>query len=144
VKFFSTKNGTESPILTRFSVRGFPAHRDFIVDVPVNVSDTVSAPGRMPYRIPGLGNFLHTRLLDYSGRSIRLTVLDPPLMVDGVVDQIAEPTNYISDRGSVTRYCQVRIRGTITDGTSVGANQGLGVGKLGVSTLGIDKVTEEL
>lgn len=144
VKFFSTKGGTESPILTRFSVRGFPAHRDFIVDVPINVSDTVSAPGRMPYRIPGLGNVLHERVLSYSGKSIRLTVLDPPIMIDGVVDQIAEPTEYISHRGSVSRYCQVRIRGTKVDGTSVGSNQGLGIGLLGVSILGIDKVTESL
>ncbi|GAG34830.1 unnamed protein product, partial [marine sediment metagenome] len=111
VKMYPTQGGTKSPILTRFAVRGFPAHRDWLLDLPVNVSDIVSAPYRLPYRLPGLGNTIHESLLNLSGASVSVEVLDPPFKMSGVVDQVMEPTTYISDRGSVMRWCQVRVRG---------------------------------
>jgi hypothetical protein len=140
IRMFSRVQNTQAPIVTRFAVRGYPAHRDFIVDLPINVSDTVSVPGRMPYRITGLGDAIHTQVLGLSGSSVQLEVLDPPIFISGVVDQIAEPVEYISDRGSVGRFCQVRVRGTRTTGTgNIATSLGLGIGKLGFTVLGVGK-----
>lgn len=73
-------------------------------------------------------------------------MLDPPTWVTGVVDQVSEPTEYISNRGSVMRVCQVQVRGKIATsaGSGIGTNAGLGIGRLGVSVLGIGKVLEEI
>jgi hypothetical protein len=144
VKMYPTSGGSKSPVLTRFAVRGFPAHRDFLLDVPINVSDTVSMPGRMPYRIPGLGNVIHRDLLARSGDSVQVEVLDPPFTIGGVLDQVIEPVEYISDRGSVSRYCRVVVRGKFLEGTVLGTNAGLGIGDLGISLLGVEKVLEEV
>jgi hypothetical protein len=144
VKMYPVEGGSKSPVLTRFAVRGFPAHRDFLLDIPVNVSDTVSMPGRMPYRIPGLGNVIHRDLLGRSGDSVQVEVLDPPFTIGGVLDQVIEPVEYVSDRGSVSRYCRVVIRGKFLEGTVVGTNAGLGIGDLGIALLGVEKVLEEV
>ena len=144
VKMYPVEDGSKSPVLTRFAVRGFPAHRDFILDVPVNVSDIVSMPGRMPYRIPGLGNVIHRDLLARSGDSVIVEILDPPFTIGGILDQVIEPVEYVSDRGSVSRYCRVVVRGKFLEGTVVGTNAGLGIGDLGISLLGVEKVLEEM
>ena len=146
VKVFSVQGGTRSPKVTRFAVRGFPAHRDLVVTLPVNVSDIISAPGRMPYRLPGWGNQTHERLLQLIGDSVEVFVLDPPVWVAGVVDQISEPTEYISDRGSVSVVCQVQVRGKIKTqaGSGIGTNAGLGIGPLGIGLLGVETVPETL
>ena len=145
VKVYATQGGTRTPKVTRFAVRGFPAHRDLIVTMPVNVSDMISAPGRMPYRLAGWGNQTHERLLGLIGNSLEVVVLDPPVWVWGVLDKVSEPTEYISDRGSVSVVCQVQVRGKIrtSAGSGIG-NAGLGIGKLGVSVLGIGTVLETL
>jgi hypothetical protein len=145
VKVFATQAGTRSPKVTRFAVRGFPAHRDLVLTLPVNVSDMISAPGRMPYRLAGWGNEVHHDLLAKIGDSVEAIVLDPPVWVRGILDQVSEPTTYVSDRGSVMRVCQVQVRGKLATSAGSGAtNAGLGIGKLGVSVLGIGKVTEEI
>jgi hypothetical protein len=144
VKVFSVQGGTSSPSVTRFAVRGFPAHRDLVLTLPVNVSDIISAPGRMPYRLAEWGNETHRRILGLIGDSLEVFVLDPPVWIAGVVDQVSEPTEYISDRGSVMRVCQVQVRGKIKTqaGSGIGINAGLGIGQLGISLLGVGVVAE--
>jgi hypothetical protein len=145
IKMYSTVGNTVTPSLTRFAIRGFPAHRDFVTIVPVNVSDIVSAPGRMPYRIPGLGNVIHRRLLARSGDNVELEVLDPPIRMFGVVDQVDEPTTLVSDRGSTMRVCEVLVRGTLQVSSITGGFvEGLGIPALGVGELGIDKTLSEI
>ena len=146
VKVYAVQGGTRSPSVTRFAVRGFPAHRDLVLTLPVNVSDIISAPGRMPYRLAGWGNETHNDLLSRIGDSLEVFVLDPPVWIAGVVDQISEPTEYISERGSVSVVCQVQVRGKIKTqaGSGIGTNAGLGIGRLGVSVLGIGTVLEEI
>ena len=145
VKVFATQGNTRTPKVTRFAVRGFPAHRDLVVTLPVNVSDIISAPGRMPYRLAGWGNETHTRLLSLIGNSLEVIVLDPPVWIWGVVDKVSEPTEYISARGSASVVCQVQVRGKIRTSAGSGiSNAGLGIGRLGVSLLGVEKVLEEI
>jgi len=144
IELLASGDGTETPVVTRLAIRGFPKHRDWIVELPINVSDMVSAPGRMPYRLAGYGDTIHRRLLNLSGASVECVVIEPPINIQGVVDTILEPVEYISERGSVGRYCMLRVRGTKVDtaGSSLSTNQGLGIALLGVATLGIESTSQ--
>jgi len=135
----STNGNTHAPVVTRFAIRGMPQHRDWIVEVPINVSDIISAPGRMPYRLAGYGDIVHRRLLNLSGINVECIVLEPPIHIQGIVDTVLEPVEYVSDRGSSSRYLMVRVRGNKIDtsGTGLATNQGLGIAALGISLLGV-------
>ena len=132
-------NGLVSPLVNRTAVRGFPEHRDWIVEVPINVSDMVEAPGRQPLRVAGHGDATHNRLLDLQGASTTLEVLDPPITLRGVVETILEPTHYVTHRGSQSRRCIVRFLGIrISSGGSgaVQGNAGMGIMTMGIGTMG--------
>jgi hypothetical protein len=102
--------------LVRFGVRAYPKQRDFIAEIPVNISDYIEVPGRAPVRLPGWGDEVHRYLMNQSGESMDLAVFDPPVTIRGIVDVIAAPVPYVTDRGSAGRYCTVRFRGNrITD-----------------------------
>jgi hypothetical protein len=129
---------TRSPSVTRTAIRGIPAHRDFIMVVPVNVSDYVSAPGRSPMRVPGLGASLHERVLDTVGKNAECVLIDPQVLFRGIVNNVSEPVEFVSERGSVTRYCMVEFRGTrLTATATATGDDGMGLGTLGIATLGI-------
>ena len=131
---------TTAPNVTRFAVRGLPAHRDWVCDVPINISDIVTAPGRMPIRVPGQGDSEHIKVLGLQGKSTTLKVYDPPATFRGIVESIAEPTTFITDRGSQGRYCLVRFLGILvgTDPLSaVQGNAGMGITTMGIGTMGI-------
>lgn len=132
-------DSTVSPEVVRFAVRGLPKHRDWIAEIPISISDEVTAPGRAPIRVPGLGDMIHERLLNTEGASTTLTVLEPPVVLRGIVDKIIEPVTSISHRGSQGRVAVIMFRGTRvgTGGVSTGTT-GLGIGLLGVATLGVD------
>ncbi len=135
----SSTNGLVSPTVNRTAVRGLPEHRDWIVELPVNVSDMVTAPGRMPLRVGGHGDATHNKLVDLQGASTTLEVLDPPLVLRGVVDVIMEPTHYITDRGSQGRRCMVRFLGIPISSGGSGATQGnagWGIMIMGIGTMG--------
>jgi len=127
-----------SPKVTRIALRGIPAHRDLIMLVPFNVSDIVSAPGRRPIRVPGLGDSLHEQVLSLVGSSIEAIVLDPPVGFRGVVNNISEPVEFVSDRGSVTRYVTVEFRGQRRTQTAAPTGDaGMGLGLMGIAIIGI-------
>lgn len=140
VRLTANSVGTLGPTVQRFALRGIPAHRDWVVEVPINVSDLVEVPARIPIRVPGLGNETLDTLLAMSGISTTLVLLDPPVAFNGVLHRLAQPTNIITDRGSVATVVLVQFRGTKL-GTAEGASfgtAGLGIGLLGVARLGVD------
>lgn len=143
VKVYRSTNTLVSPNVKRHAVRGLPKHRDWICDVPINISDIVTAPNRMPLRVPGHGDLVHQSVISIQGKSTTLQVLDPPITFRGVVDAILEPVDYITDRGSQGQYCMVRFLGKLV-GTSassaVQGNAGTGIQLLGVATTGIGQV----
>lgn len=111
-----TGNETSTPELVRFGLRAFTKQRDFIVDVPINVSDMIEVPFRYPYQLAGYGDHVHRYLMRSVGDDALLEVFDPPIVVQGVIDAVGEPTMFVSERGSAGRYCLVRVRGNlITD-----------------------------
>lgn len=141
LRLYSAESDTRTPKVTNFAIRGFPAHRDWMLDLPINVSDWIEVPQRRPVKIPGIGNSLHTYLLNIVGQSMEIHVLDPPLTFRGVIDNIIEPTTFISDRGSVTTRAILQCRGARTASTSGSTSPtgdaGLGLGLLGIEILGI-------
>ncbi len=143
LKLSAATNNLTAPNATRFATRGFPKHRDWIAEVPINVRDIVNAPGRMPVRVPGHGDTVHDLLLLKDGAATELVLLDPPLTLRGVVDQLMEPVSYITDRGSQGRFCMMVFRGnrtTTTTSAQAQGNAGMGIGPMGITTMGIGEI----
>jgi hypothetical protein len=127
-----------SPEITRLGLRGLPTHRDWIVELPVNVSDFIEVPYRRPMRVPDYGDKVHNAMLALQGAHVELLILDPPFAFRGVVDNIVTPVPYISKRGSVGRVCVLQFRGNrITATAFPSGTAGLGIGTLGIGTLGL-------
>ena len=145
LRIFATEGGTQSPQVTRVALRGIPAHRDFIMVVPFNISDMVSAPGRSPLHVPYLGNTLHDEVMDLIGKNVDAVVLDPFIRFQGVVNNISEPVTFLSERGSVTTYVMVEFRGTRLQPQATvppTGDDGMGLGTMGIATLGIGQTQE--
>ncbi len=141
VRIFPTTDNLISAELTRLAIRGLPQHRDLMVDLPINISDLIEVPGRQPTRIPGWGNVVHTALLEQVGQHVELEIYNPPLVLRGVVDNLLEPTPWISPRGSAGFRCILQFRGNrVTEGGSQSAITGdslTGMGLMGISTTGL-------
>jgi len=136
VRFFSS-NGVESPKLTRTAVRGLPSHRDWIVNLPIDVSDYYEVPYRQIGHRPGMGDMVQSELLSMVGRHVNLNVLKPSLQFHGVIDAIEEPVEYVTARGSASVYVMMQFRGSRGEGTTYPTGDaGTGIGLLGVSLLG--------
>lgn len=136
-------DGADSPEVPRFALRAIPEHRDWVAEIPINVSDYIDAPGRMPLRVGGLGNETVARALSQQGLSTVLTLYDPAITLVGVVDNVGIPFTYRSDRGSQGRALQMIFLGSrLTEETQVAAigSDGLGIGTLGIATLGIGEL----
>jgi len=145
LRIFASEGSTKSPQVTRIALRGIPAHRDFIMVVPFNISDMVSVPGRTPLHVPYLGNTLHEEVLDLVGKNVDAIVLDPFVRFQGVVNNISEPVTYLSDRGSVTTYVMVEFRGTRLQPQATvppTGDDGMGLGTMGIATLGIGQTED--
>ena len=143
VRVFANDANTATAELTRFAIRGLPTHRDLIVDLPVNISDLIEVPGRQPVRIPNWGNNIHTFLLNLKGAHVELQLYDPPLLFLGVIDNLLEPTTWISPRGSSVERLTLQFRGNlITEGgtTNVTGNSMTGLGMTGRTTTGLGAV----
>lgn len=132
-------SGLSTPRVTRTAIRGIPSHRDFIMMIPFNVSDYISVPGRKPMHVPGHGYSIQNDILSRIGDNVQVEILDPPVLFRGIMNNISEPVEYQSTRGSTTRYCMVEFRGQrVTEASLSVGNEGMGLGLLGVSLLGVE------
>lgn len=139
LQILPTSDTSSAPVVTRTAIRGIPAHRDLIMMVPFNVSDYLSVPGRKPARVAGLGYDIHEKVLNLVGKSVQATVLDPPIVFNGIVNNISEPVEYLSERGSVTRYVMVEFRGSrITSATAGSSDVGVGIPVVGIPLVGTE------
>ena len=133
-------NGAGTPHVTQVGLRGIPAATETTVELPISVSDQVEAPGRMPVRIAGHGNMLLDSLMALRGTAVDVEVVAPPMRVRGVVRSVSSMISYLSHRGSVGHYAMVQILGEPLPSGSAQlglGGQGIGIGLLGVATLGI-------
>ena len=108
-----------------------------VAQIPINISDRVERPGRKPLRVKGLGDALYDSLRSKEGDSVTLELFDPAEIIRGVVERISYPINSNVERGSVTQYAIITVRGTrqpvVSDITST---ELLGIQALGLIRFG--------
>ena len=115
-------NGVNTPKLKAVQIRALARPELVVAQIPINVSDRVERPGRKPIKVKGLGDTLYNTLRDKEGDSVTLEIFDPSEIIRGVVERISYPINSNVERGSVTQYAILTVRGTrqpvVTDITS--------------------------
>ena len=115
-------NGANTPQVKSIQFRALARPELVVAQVPVNISDRVERPGRKPIKVKGLGDTLYNALRDKEGDSVTLELFDPAEIIKGVIERISYPINSNVERGSVTQYAIITVRGTrqpvVTDITS--------------------------
>ena len=126
----TTNNNT--PKLKSLQFRALARPELVVVQIPINLSDRVERPGRKPLLVRGLGNAIYAELKKREGSSVTLELFDPKEIVRGVVEQISYPINSNVERGSVTQYAIITVRGTRQpDVTELSSNMVFGISPLG-------------
>ena len=130
-------SGSLSPSVYSFALRSFSDSEDIILQLPVNVSDRIERPNRKPITVKNWGHRIFQALLGKDGNYVTATVYRPNLSVRGVIESVGTPVVAESERGSLTFFSNVAIRGKVVlEGTSQAAGGNLGVKLLGVHKLG--------
>lgn len=142
IRLYADASGASTPKVSRTAIRGIPTHRDFYVEIPVNISDYIDVPNRQPLHIPGRGQAEHAKLMGLIGAHIELEVYRPELQFNGIVNNILEPVEYVSSRGTPTRMAMIQFLGSLSFGTTLSitapvGDEVLGIGLLGVARLGV-------
>jgi hypothetical protein len=127
-----SENGANTPKVKSVQFRALARPELVVAQIPINISDRVERPGRKPIKVKGLGNTLYNTLRAKEGDSVTLELYDPAEIIRGVVERISYPINSNVERGSVTQYAIITVRGTrqptVTDVT--------GVNLFGINALG--------
>lgn len=108
------KNGgnNETPYVKSIQFRALARPELVVAQIPINISDRVERPGRKPIKVKGLGEELYATLRDKEGDSVTLELFNPAEIIRGVVEQISYPVQSNTERGSVTQYAILTVRGT--------------------------------
>jgi len=132
-----SENGTNTPKVKSVQFRALARPELVVAQVPINISDRVERPGRKPVKVKGLGDALYSALRSKEGDSVTLELFDPAEIIKGVVERISYPINSNVERGSVTQYAIITVRGTrqptITDVTDADV---FGINALGIMRFG--------
>ena len=130
-------NGANTPQVKSVQFRALARPELVVAQIPINISDRVERPGRKPLRVKGLGDALYDSLRSKEGDSVTLELFDPAEIIRGVVERISYPINSNVERGSVTQYAIITVRGTrqpvVSDITST---ELLGIQALGLIRFG--------
>ena len=132
-----SETGVDTPKLKSVQFRALARPELVVAQIPINISDRVERPGRKPVKVKGLGDTLYSALRSKEGDSVTLELFDPEEIIRGVVERISYPINSNVERGSVTQYAIITVRGTrqptITDVTST---EVFGINALGLMRFG--------
>jgi len=129
--------GVDTPKVKSVQFRALARPELVVAQIPVNISDRVERPGRKPIKVKGLGETIYGELRNKEGDSVTLELFDPAEIIRGVIERISYPINSNVERGSVTQYAIITVRGTrqptITDVTSTNV---FGINALGIMRFG--------
>ena len=127
----------DTPKVKSFQFRALARPELVVVRVPINISDRVERPNRKPLTVKGLGDSLYNELRGKEGDSITLELYDPAEVVKGVVENLSYPITVNTERGSVTTYAVLTVRGTrVPIVSDVSSRVVLGIETLGVMRFG--------
>ncbi len=127
---------TESPEFRTISIRALPRPELVVVTVPINLSDQVERPNRKSFKVKNLGEVVYQTLKQKEGDSVTLQLYEPSEIIRGVVEFVQYPVFERSEVGSVTQFCLLRVRGVRAEDAATTVTRLLGVGQLGVASLG--------
>ena len=132
-----TSDGINTPKVKSVQFRALARPELVVAQIPINVSDRVERPNRKPIKVKGLGEAIYSELRTKEGASVTLEIFDPAEVIRGVVERISYPINSNVERGSVTQYAIITVRGTrqqtVTDVTST---EVFGIQQLGLLKFG--------
>jgi len=100
-----------NPALRSYALRALPPLSDEEITLTINISDTISRPGREPTRVAGYGDDIYTALRALEGQALELEIFSLDKKWRGAVLQVATPIQTSYRRGGVTRFTQVVFRG---------------------------------
>lgn len=136
VKLTRSTSGTETPTVRAWSFIAYPTGSEIIATIPINVSDQYERHGIARRRIPGLGRATYQALKGVEGHSTLCRIYPLDETIRGLVEEVGTPVQSITRRGAVTVYSLVKVRGRRVSVTGTADDSALGVGTLGVMTLG--------
>lgn len=138
VDLTSSGGGAGTPKFRSMSVRSYPPEGDIIVKLPVNVSDQIERPGRRRFRAKGHGDLVYDYLKGRQGQAAELELFRPSETLVGLVESVSTRLPFRSRNGSQTLVSVVTFRGRRPESEtgSSSSDGGMGIGLLGVETLG--------
>ena len=133
----NSSDGISTPKVKSLQFRALARPELVVAQIPINISDRVERPNRKPVKVKGLGDTLYNELRSREGDAVTLQLFDPDEIIRGVVERVSYPVNTNAERGSVTQYAIITVRGTRQPVVlEVSSQIALGVGTLGVMRFG--------
>lgn len=111
VKLTRSTDGASSPQVRSFSSRSFEDLEDVTLELPVNVSDVVERPGKMPLHVPGRGSVLYEALRDREGQPAEVRLLRTGERIKGRVEQLSMAQPVVTPRGTSLLVAALVVRG---------------------------------
>lgn len=108
----NSSDGVNTPYVKSLQFRALARPELVVAQVPINISDRVERPGRKPILVKDLGDTLYSELRKLEGDAVTLELYDPNEVIRGVVERISYPVQVNAERGSVTHYAVLTVRGT--------------------------------
>lgn len=104
-------DATKTPRVDSFSFRAYPDAPNFVVQLPVLVSDMVQLAGKRKVRARGLGREIYDRLNASESGSVEMELLDTDEIFDGRIRQISHMKEVTDRRGHRQLMAMVTFSG---------------------------------
>jgi len=111
VKVTRSTAATASPKVRSVGVRAFEDLADILWELPVNVSDVLERPGKVPVRVNGRGEATYGLLRTYEGQPMQVELLRTGEKIKGRVESVSLARPVLTARGASMLVCPVTVRG---------------------------------